>query len=163
MSLAEDFKELYQTRMLLQIFPVQYGRGAERKEPNHGSHSHSNAITVWHPEKVVVETVAFIPHLVMTLTDFVHGIGNPDKVLHKAVHPLFVRGIFVGQDHGYLQHRLTVESHPCGTIGLFQRASTWQRCAAIEHTDVVQPEESSRKDIPSRGVFAIHPPIEIQQ
>src|SRR4029077_20265103 len=35
--------------------------------------------------------------------------------------------------------------------------------AAIEHPDVVEPEEATLENILSVGVFAIHPPCKIQQ
>src|SRR5262245_10838409 len=94
-------------------------------------------------------------------------------MLHRPRHPL---AIFRVLEHHFhilrigtrrfaciLVHVLSVMHHPGGTIGLFQIAAGGQWSAAIEYSDSVEAHESSLEDVPTRAVFAIHPPREIQK
>ena len=76
-----------------------------------------------------------------------------------------VRIVRIGhrQFDGDLQHVLAEQRHPGRAVGLFQVAAGRQRRAAIEHADVVQPEEAAFEDVSARAVLAIDPPGEVQQ
>ena len=55
-----------------------------------------------------------------------------------------------------------VHAHPARRVGLLEEPTLRQRIRAIEHTDVVEPEEASLEDVVARGVLAVDPPGEVQ-
>src|SRR5438045_9076025 len=65
------------------------------------------------------------------------------------------------QRHG--KHREAIESHPGGSVRLLEESASWQRLRTIEHADVIEPEETAGEKIVAFGVFAVHPPGEIEQ
>src|ERR1700760_3702875 len=99
MSLPKELNQLHHSRMSLQVTLFKYSRGAKREKAYHGPDLHSNAVSIWHAQKVIVKAISFIPHLVLTFAHSIHSVGNPDEVLRKSIYPLFVRRIRVGENH----------------------------------------------------------------
>src|SRR6059036_3934866 len=64
------------------------------------------------------------------------------------------------QRHG--KHREAIESHPGGSVRLLEESASWQRLRTIENADVIEPEETAGEKIIAFGVFAIHPPGEVE-
>src|SRR5436190_1134571 len=48
-------------------------------------------------------------------------------------------------------------------VGLIEMSAVGQWPAAIEHTDVVEAEETARENVATARVLAVHPPREIEQ
>src|SRR5213594_1392152 len=65
------------------------------------------------------------------------------------------------QRHG--KHREAIESHPGGSVRLLEESASWQRLRTIENADVIETEETAGEKIVAFGVFAVHPPGEIEQ
>src|SRR5689334_5317857 len=70
--------------------------------------------------------------------------------------------ILLGQLDADLEHVLAEKSHPRGAVCLFEITSGRQRSAAIEHTDVVEAEESALEYVPAVTIFAVDPPGEVE-
>src|SRR5262249_11901017 len=47
-------------------------------------------------------------------------------------------------------------------VGLADEAAGRQRCAAVEHTDVVESEKAALENVVALSILAIHPPGELQ-
>src|SRR5215469_17089659 len=118
---------------------------------------------VGEPQEVVIETVFFVPHLVVMVANPVHGISNPDKVLIEAVSHFFINRVVLGKNESDLQHDLAVERNPCGAVRLFDDSAGGQVGTAIKYANVIQAEKSPGEDVASVGVFAVYPPGEIDQ
>ena len=76
---------------------------------------------------------------------------------------VLINRVLGGQLQRHRQHRGAVERHPGRGVGLLQRAAGRQRLGAVEHTDVVEPEETAGEEIVAFGVLAVHPPGEVEQ
>src|SRR5205814_10613763 len=66
------------------------------------------------------------------------------------------------QLHGDLSHVLTEKRYPGSAVSLLEMAAGRQRRAAVENTDIIQPQESALEEILAEPVFAVDPPTEIQ-
>ncbi len=84
-------------------------------------------------------------------------------MLDELEHELGVVGIVGGEGERQLEHVLAEQRHPGRAVGLLQPATRRQRGAAIEHADVVEPEEAALEDVLPGGVLAVHPPGEVEQ
>ncbi len=56
-----------------------------------------------------------------------------------------------------------IQRHPGRAVGLLQIPAGGQRGAAVEHADVVQPQETTLEDVLAEAVLAVHPPGEVEQ
>src|SRR6266536_4848134 len=65
------------------------------------------------------------------------------------------------QRHG--KHGEAIKSHPRSTVRLLQKSAGRQRFRAVENADVIEPEETAGEKIVAFGVFAVHPPGEVEQ
>src|SRR5271170_2195653 len=110
-------------------------------------------------EQVVEEALGRIPHLVVVLADAVHRVGDPEELLDEAEGEVLIYGVLLGQDERNLQHAQAVERHPCGAVGLVQMPSGRQLRAAIEDSNVDEPEKAARKYIAPVGILAVDPPV----
>ena len=97
------------------------------------------------------------------LAHAIHGAGDPQGVLEELGDELFIERFMQRQFDGNAQHLLTVEDPPRRTVGLVQEAPGRQRRAAIEDTDVVEPEEPSLEDVVAAAILAVDPPGEVDQ
>ena len=75
---------------------------------------------------------------------------------------VFVSGI-VGKFKGHRKHGGAEEGHPRGSVGLLHLAPARQRFGAVEHPDVVEPQETTGKDGFAGDVLTIDPPGEGKQ
>src|SRR5277367_1467968 len=113
-------------------------------------------------EQIVEEPILGVPHLILMLANPVHRVGDPEEMLYEAKGDFLVHGVVLCQNKRNLQHVLAVESHPRRAIRLVEMPTGGELSTAIEHANIVQPEESSREDIPSLRVFSVDPPVEVQ-
>ncbi len=97
------------------------------------------------------------------LPDIVHRVCDVHEMLEELAGHIFVRLIFFRQFQRHRQHVQAIHPHPACSVRLLQVSARRQRCRAIEYSDIVQPQESSLEYVPPIGIFAIHPPREIQQ
>src|SRR5205809_8058317 len=77
---------------------------------------------------------------------------------HVFVHWIGLREF---QRHG--KHGEAIKSHPRSAVRLLQKSAGPQRLRAIENADVIESEETAGAKIVAFGVFAVHPPGEIEQ
>src|SRR5438128_12331464 len=70
-------------------------------------------------------------------------------------------GLCEFQRHG--KHREAIESHPGGSVRLLEASPSWQRLRTIENADVIETEETAGEKSVACGVFAVHPPGQIEQ
>ena len=61
------------------------------------------------------------------------------------------------------EHIEAVHAHPARAVRLFDVAPGRQRRRAIKDTDIVQTQEAALEDVIALGVFAVDPPVEVQQ
>ena len=113
-------------------------------------------------QHVVIETVFFVPQLDTFAAAIVHRMRDMNKMLQKFARHTFVRRVFVRQFQCNREHIQAIHSHPASTIRLLEVTSGWQWSGAIENSDVVQAKKSALKNIHSFGVFAVHPPGEVE-
>src|SRR5580693_3221505 len=113
-------------------------------------------------EQIVEEPILGVPHLILMLADPVHRIGDPEEMLYETKGNFFIHGVVLCQNKRNLQHVLAVESHPRRAILLVEMPTGGKLSTAIEHPNIVQPDESSREDISSRRIFSVDPPVKIQ-
>src|SRR5215472_5680113 len=83
-------------------------------------------------------------------------------MFEEAKSDLLVHRISLSEDQRDFQHVLTIERHPCGSIGLVQVSSGGKFRAAVENTDIVQAEKAAREHIASVRILTVHPPVEVQ-
>src|SRR6266480_7551968 len=77
---------------------------------------------------------------------------------HVFVHWIGLREF---QRHG--KHGEAIKSHPGSTVRLLQKSTGRQRFRTIENADVIEPEKTAGEKIVAFGVFAVHPPGEVEQ
>src|SRR5262245_21569773 len=80
----------------------------------------------------------------------------------------FARDVFVGRVLACelqrdCQHVEAVHAHPASCVRLLYVTAGWQGRAAVKDADIVETEEAALKDISALGIFAIHPPSEVEQ
>src|SRR5215472_3981299 len=114
-------------------------------------------------EKVVKETVFFVPHRIVMVANPIHSVGNPDKVFKETVSHFFIGRVVLGKDNGDLKHDFAIQSNPRGAICLFDNSAGGQVGTAIKHANVIQAEKSSGEEIASLRIFAVYPPSKIEQ
>ncbi len=71
---------------------------------------------------------------------------------------IVVRQLERDQRHVEREHR-----HPAGGVGLLQAEARRQRMRAVEHRDIVEPQEAALEDIVALGVLAVDPPGVVEQ
>ena len=76
---------------------------------------------------------------------------------------VLVDRVALSQLQRHREHRPTIKRHPRRPVGLLQRSAGRQRLRAVKHPDVVQPQKTAAEDMPPAGIFAVHPPGEIEQ
>ena len=149
-------------RVLRQHRSVEDRGGTQGKQADHRPNFEPLGLAVGQAEHVVEEAVLFVPHA-RVAAQVPHRRGDPQEVFDEL--ECHVRVVRIGhrQLGGDFQHVLAEQRHPGGAVGLFQIAAGRQRRAAIEHADVVQPEEAALEDVASRTILAIDPPGEVEQ
>src|SRR5215472_4498599 len=112
---------------------------------------------------VVEELVLFVPQRDPFSRDVIERLGNVEEVLEKFGGDVLVRAVlprYFQSDHEHVQ---AVHAHPGGPIRLLKVSTGGQRRAAVENTNVVQPQETALKHIVPLAVLAVHPPGEVKQ
>src|ERR1700726_4306700 len=89
--------------------------------------------------------------------------ADPQEMFVELACKFFIDRLLLSQLYSHLHHHDRIERHPSGAIYLIETAAGRQRCTAVEHTDVIQPEEAPLEDVLSPAVFAVYPPGEIHQ
>ena len=59
-------------------------------------------------------------------------------------------------------HHQAEHAHPAGGVALLERRAAGKPLAAIEHRDVVEPEEAAFEDVVALTVDFVHPPREVE-
>src|SRR5207302_10277620 len=98
-------------------------------------------------KQIVEEPVLVVPHFVVVLTDSIHGICDPEEMLHKPEGDILVHRVVLRQNERDFQHVLAVEGHPSCTVRLVEVTPGGKGSTAIEDTNIVQTEESAGKNI----------------
>src|SRR5689334_5180093 len=93
----------------------------------------------------------------------IHGMRDIDEVLPELTGHVFIRRIFAGELQSDSEKVECVHRHPAGAVGLLYVAARRQGSAAIEDTDVVETQKATLENVHSIGIFAIHPPGEIEK
>src|SRR5205085_2420180 len=107
---------------------------------------------------VVIEAVFFVPQ-----PERVHRRGDLDEVLPELARHVLVIIFFKSELERDAEHVEAIHRHPARAVRLLEVAAAGQRRAAIEHSDVVEPEKAALEDVAPLGVLAIHPPGEVDQ
>ena len=118
-------------------------------------------VPVVHVELVVVEAVVLAPQ--PRAAERVDGLRDGDEVLEELGGEILVRRVFARELQGHGQHRVAVERHPGGAVGLLQMAAGRQRAGTVEDADVVESEEAAGEEVPSLRVLPVDPPGEVEQ
>src|SRR3954471_24622813 len=112
-------------------------------------------------KQVVEEPVLVVPHFVVVLTNSIHGVGDPEEMLHKPESDILVHRVVLRQNERDLQHVLAVKSHPSCTVRLVEVTPCGKGSTSIEDANVVEPEESTGKNILPLRVLSVDPPVEV--
>src|SRR5262249_1381508 len=134
--------------------------GAERDQADHRAQTHGYGLAI-DEQLVVVEAVLLAPQAGAAQT--VHGVGDRDVVLEELGRDVLVGWVLRGQLQRDGEHGAAVERHPRGAVGLLQLAASRQGLRAIEHADVVEPEESAAEQVFALEILLVHPPGEIDE
>ncbi len=130
---------------------LEHGRRGQRQQPDHRAHLQARGAAVGQAQHVVEEAVFLVPHLVLALADAVHRGGDPQRSARRTSSDISsYSGSFSGQLERDLEHVLAEERHPGRAVGLLQVAARGQRRAAVEHADVVEPEEAALEHVARR-------------
>ena len=73
-----------------------------------------------------------------------------------------IRWIDKRQLDGNRKHVEAIHRHPGSCICLLESDAMLERCAAVEHADVIQAKEAAFKQVVALQVLAVHPPSEVQ-
>src|SRR5262249_49677375 len=84
-------------------------------------------------------------------------------MLEKLRGHVLISRVSFGQFQCHREHRRAVKGHPGGAVGLLQTSTIWQGFRPVEHADVVQTEEASRKQVLAFKVLAVDPPGKVDQ
>ena len=115
-------------------------------------------------EHVVEEAVLLVPEGLSLLTAALgHGLGDVQEVLPELAGHVFVGRVAIGQLQRNRHHVEAVHRHPAGAVGLLEPPPGGQLRAAVEHADVVEPEEPALEDVAAVGVLAVDPPREVER
>mmetsp|Transcript_25840 Transcript_25840/g.42091 ORF Transcript_25840/g.42091 Transcript_25840/m.42091 type:complete len:226 (-) Transcript_25840:354-1031(-) len=91
-----------------------------------------------------------------------HRPRNQQEMLRKFAGNAFVHRIVQGQFQSHAHERQAVEGHPAGPIRLIDHSTIGKWLASVHHSNVVQTQKSSLKNIPPFRIFSIHPPLKVQ-
>src|ERR1700757_4017081 len=112
-------------------------------------------------KQIVEESVLLVPHFIVVLSDSIHGVRDPQEMLHKSEGDILVHRVVFRQNECDLQHVLAVECHPSCTVCLVEVTTRGKGSTAIEDANVIQAEESTGKNILPLRVLPVDPPVEI--
>ena len=111
---------------------------------------------------VVEELVGLVPQPDVLAADVGHRLGDVEEVLEELGRDVLVGVVVLGELERDPHQVQAVHRHPGGAVGLVDEAAGRQRRRAVEHADVVEPEEAALEDVAALGVLAVHPPGEVQ-
>ena len=135
----------------------------QRQQADDRAHLQARRAAVREAQHVVEEAVLLVPHLVVALAHPVHRAGDEQRVLEELLDELLVERLVQRQLDRDAQHLLAEEHHPRRAVGLVEVAAGGQRRRAVEHADVVEPEEAALEDVGAGAVLAVDPPGEVDQ
>src|SRR5215468_6687746 len=84
-------------------------------------------------------------------------------MLEEFARHVFVGGVLARELQRDGQHVEAVHAHPASCVRLLDVTAGRQRRASVEDADIVEAEEADLKNISAFGIFAIHPPGEVEQ
>ena len=135
----------------------------QRHQPDQRAHLQLLDVAVRKVQHVVEELVLLVPQRNAHAADVVERLGDIQEVLEELGRHVLVGRIFARQLQGDRQHVQAIHAHPGGAVGLVEMAAGGQGRAAVEDADVVQAQEAALEDVAALGVFAVHPPGEVEQ
>ena len=159
----EPFQPALERGQLLQQRRLDRGDGVERDQADHRAHLERLILAVRQVQHVVEELVLLVPQPNPFAADIVHRLGDIQEVLEELGGDVFVDPIVHRQLQRDRQHVQAEHAHPAGAVALLQVPAGRQRLRAVEHADVVQPQEAALEDIHALGIFLVDPPGEVQQ
>ena len=137
--------------------------GEQRNQTNERANLQVLGRPSLHAHYVVIEAVVRVPHANLA-AEAVDRVRDRYEVLEELGGDRFVGRPRARKLKRHRQHVEAEQAHPGCPVGLLEApAFTQVGTAAIEHTDVVQPQESAFKRIAPFGVFAVHPPREVEE
>ena len=152
MTLAEQGDHFHQSRIARESLPFKHRGRAQRQQPHQGPHLQPDRLAVGEPQQIIEEAVLLVPHLVVTLADAVHGIGDPQEMLGELEGDILVDRVLLAQDQGDVQHALAVERHPGRPVRLLQRAAGGgAACLGRRRQYCRGPESRRRRRCARRG------------
>ena len=110
---------------------------------------------------VVEEPVLFVPQVDAVAARIAHGAGDFEEVFKELRCDVLVDRPVERQFERDAQQVQRVHRHPRGAVGLFEVTVHRQLRAAVEHADVVEPQEAALEQVESVWILAIHPPREV--
>ena len=113
-------------------------------------------------QHIVIKAILLVPQSNVLGTNPVRRVGDVDEVLPEFTGHVLVSRVLAGQLERNRQQIQAIHRHPTCAVRLFQVATSRQRLAAIEHTNVVESEKAAFENVVAFRVFAIDPPGEIQ-
>ena len=98
----------------------------------------------------------------------IYGVDDLNEMFEKLGRHVFVsqinmRAVTFSQFERHAQHGAAIKRHPGRAISLPKAATVGQRLGAIEHADIVQPQEPAGEQVFAVEVLAIDPPGEVQE
>ncbi len=161
--LDKPLQPALEVRQFVQHFRLKSFDGEQRDQPYHRANFHGKVVAIRQIQYVIKEAVFFVPQAHSVAPTVAHSMSDVDEVFPELASHVFVGWLLRRKFQGDGEQIQGVHRHPTRSIGLFEVSACGQGRAAIEDADVVQAKEAALKDVHALGVFAIHPPGEVEQ
>src|SRR6266567_205544 len=135
----------------------------QRHQADKRTHAHPHVSSARRMQHVVEKLVLLVPKPDAFATKIVHRGSDAEKVLKEFRRYTLVNWIFTREFDRDPQHVEAKHSHPACAIALLKTAAVRERLVAIEHANVIKPQETALEDIVALGIFAVHPPGETDE
>src|SRR6266516_1421392 len=132
----------------------------QRHQADKRPHAHAQVSSAGRMQHVVEKLVLLVPKPNAFATKIVHGSSDAEKMLEEFRRYILVNWIFTREFDRDPQHVEAKHSHPACAIALLKTAAVRERLVAIEHANVIKPQETALEDIVTLVIFAVHPPGE---
>ncbi len=109
---------------------------------------------------VEVEALLLVPE--PGAAERVHRVDDRDVVPEELARDVLEDRPMLGQFHRDAEHGGAEQAHPGRRVGLAHRDPVGQRHVAVEHADVVQPEEPAAEQVAPSGIVPVDPPVEVE-
>src|SRR5437588_1821686 len=144
--------------MRFQVALFQNFNSKKRNQPNQRTQPEFVELSIGIAEDIIEEAVVLIPQLIIAPAHFFHGGADINEVLEEFGGQNFVNAVVRTQFESNSHQVETKETHPARAIGLFKHSAAGQLLSAINHSDVVETEESAFENVVALAIYAVHPP-----